>query len=210
VKKGLFITFEGGDGSGKTTQSLLLYKYLKKRKCNAIFTREPGGTKIAESIRKVLLDPRNKISPMTELLLYEASRAQHASELISPALEAGKIVICDRFTDATIAYQGFARGLGVALTETLNAIATGGISPDLTIYLDVPAGAGLKRARSLKKFNKRSADRLENENLAFHEKVREGYLKLAKQYPKRIKMLAPSGSIEDTQEKIIDIVNKRI
>ena len=151
MKKGFFITFEGGEGCGKSTQSFLLYELLKKKGYKAVHTREPGGTKVSEAVRRIILDPASRISPMAELFLYETARIQHIVDVIFPALKAGKSVICDRFTDATIAYQGFGRGLDLSVIKKLNTIAACGLKPDLTIYLDIPPKTGLLRARSIKK-----------------------------------------------------------
>ena len=149
--KGLFITFEGGEGCGKSTQSLLLYEMLKKKGYRAVHTREPGGTKVSEAVRRIILDPESRIAPMAELFLYETARVQHIADVILPALKAGKIVVCDRFTDATIAYQGYGRGLDLSIINNLNTIAACGLKPDLTIYIDIPPATGLSRARSIKK-----------------------------------------------------------
>jgi dTMP kinase len=208
MNKGFFITFEGCEGCGKSTQSNLLYQYLKKKGLNVVHTREPGGTRAAESIRKVLLDPRNSITPLAELLLYEASRAQHAAEVILPALKAGSIVICDRFTDATLAYQGYARGLDLDTIQKLNRIATQGLVPDLTILLDIAVEEGLAKARGLKKGSFATGDRLEREDVSFHRKVRKGYLALARKEPKRIKIIKTASTIEKTQQKIRAAIDK--
>ena len=201
TKKSLFITFEGIDGCGKSTQANLLYKLLKNKGFSVILTREPGGTKLAESIRKILLDPKNKISPLAELFLYEASRAEHVNEIILPALRAKKIVICDRFYDATVAYQGYARGLKLNMIETLNRFAAAGIKPDLTIILDIPAKEGLRRAKELKK-----TDRMETEKLSFYEKVRKGYLSLGRKYPQRIKIIKTEDTVAKTHLNILKLL----
>ena len=160
-QKGLFITFEGPDGSGKSTNSLLFCDYLRKKGYKVVHTREPGGTKLSEFIRDLLLKPGERISPVTELLLYAASRAQHVKDVILPAIEAGKVVVCDRFSDATIAYQGFGRKLDLGMIQELNRIATEGLKPDLTILLDVNTKEGLKRARRIKG----KKDRIEQEKV---------------------------------------------
>ena len=211
--KGFFITLEGGEGSGKSTHSRLLYDLLKKKGCKAVLTREPGGTKISEAVRRILLDPENRMTPLAELFLYETARTQHLTEVIMPALKAGKIVICDRFTDATIAYQGYGRGLDVSIIKELNHIATRGIKPDLTIYLDIPSEEGLKKARAIKKDFKKSCDRLEGEDISFHRLVRKGYLALARLEPRRIKVIRTKETVVETHKKIIETVlnhlNKR-
>jgi dTMP kinase len=188
--KSIFITIEGGEGSGKTTQSRLLKDYLEKIGREVLLTREPGGTVFAEIIRKILLNPNSRPVPLSELFLYEAARAQHMEEFVLPALKAGKVVICDRFTDATIAYQGYGRKLDLKLINQLNKEATFGVSPRLTIYLDINTKKGLSKAKFL---NKESygpcGDRIERESVQFHNSVRKGYLSQAKKYPKRIKVI---------------------
>jgi len=197
---GIFITLEGIEGSGKSTQAAKLRDHLAAKGFDVVVTREPGGSPIAEKIRRILLDPSNtRMVPLAELFLYEASRTQHVAEVIGPALEAGKWVICDRFFDASTAYQGNARGIDVATVERLNLLATGGIKPDLTIVLDLEADVGLKRLG-------RSPDRLEAESLAFHRRVREGYLKIAASDSSRIKIVDASGSIDDISIRIREIV----
>jgi len=203
---GFFITFEGPEGSGKSTHSLLLYDYLRKKGLPAVHTREPGGTELAEGLRQVLLNPKNKVLPLTELMLYEASRSQHTEELIRPSLEKGKIVICERYTDATLAYQGYGRGLDKKIIKTLNNIATAGLIPNLTIILDISVREGLKKARALKN----RGDRLERENSKFHERVRQGYLKIARENPRRIKIIRTAPTINETHKKIIELVEKKL
>jgi len=203
MTEGLFITFEGPDGSGKTTQSTLLVKYLVKKGYNVFHTREPGGTSLAEFLRGVLLRPDAKIAPVTELLLYSAARAQHTYELIKPALSFKKIVICERYTDATVAYQGYGRGLDLKLIEQLNKIATGGLKPDLTIILDIPVEKGLMRVEKGRK-----TDRLENEDIMFHKRVRRGYWAIAKKSQKRVKIINSLGNTQKTHYKILGLVNK--
>lgn len=212
MKKGFFITFEGPEGSGKSTHCALLVKYLESKGCNALLTREPGGTPLAESVRSILLNPASTISPMAELLLYEASRAQHITETILPALKSGKIVLCDRFTDATLAYQGYGRNIDIGTIKKLNSIAAQKIKPDLTILLDVPAGKGLKLARNINKGygTAGGGDRLEMEKLSFHRRVRNGYLSLAKNEPKRIKVIRVRKTVEETQKEIINIIDEEL
>ncbi|MFH1219737.1 MAG: dTMP kinase [Candidatus Eisenbacteria bacterium] len=197
---GLFITLEGIEGSGKTTQALRLKDLLNRRGLEVVVTREPGGSPIAEKIREILLDPRNrKMVALTELFLYEASRTQHVAEIIRPALDSGKCVICDRFFDASTAYQGNARGLDTQIVTGLNLLATGGIKPDLTVVLDLPVDIGLRRLG-------KSLDRIESEAIEFHERVREGYLEIARNDPARIKVIDGSGTIDDTFMKVSEIV----
>lgn len=194
LKKGIFITFEGPEGCGKTTQSRLLYDHLKKRGLPCVYTREPGGTKVGELVRKVILHSKEaKMTSVTELFLFEACRSQIVEEVIRPALAAGKIVICDRFTDATLAYQGYAGGVGLGLIESLSDTATGTLSPDLTMLLDIETTAGLRRAKA------KGADRMEKKDIAYHKKVRLGYLKLARLHEDRIKVIKVRSAIQETQ-----------
>ena len=172
----LFITFEGGEGSGKSTQARALYRRLLKLGIPAILTHEPGGTPLGKDMRR-WLKFKGELDPETELLLFNASRAQLVSQVIRPALKSGTIVICDRFYHSTIAYQGYGRDLDFDLIEAANNIATQGLCPDLTVLLDIPVEQGLAR--------KRLRDRFEREELAFHQRVRQGYLEMAKQEPER-------------------------
>jgi dTMP kinase len=204
VKKSFFITFEGSDGCGKTTQSVLLIKKLKNMGYDVVHTREPGGTVVAEVLRKILLNPESKISPLTELLLYESCRAQHTEEIIVPALKSGKIVICERYADATVAYQGFGRGLDIKMIMNLNKIATNNLVPDLTVYFDSDIQKGLARAKL------RGKDRLEKENLLFHKRVRDGYIWLVKKFPKRFIKIDADISIKKISKCIFNIVAKKI
>jgi len=200
VKRKLFITFEGPEGSGKSTHSRLLCEFLKKQGLKVLHTREPGGTVVSEKIRKVLLDPRNKgMDVVCELLLYMAARAQIVREKILPALRKGKIVICDRFMDATMAYQGYAGGLDVRLIKDIGRLTTNGIKPDITFILDIDAKKGLSRSTGNK-------DRMEKKSLSYHKKVRKGYLSIAKKEPRRVKVVSALGEIAETQEKIRKIV----
>lgn len=201
-KKGIFISFEGIEGSGKTKQSRLLYEYLRKSGYKVILTGEPGGTQIGLKIRDLLLSVENrKMTPVSELLLYNASRAQHIKEVILPALKKGFIVITDRFIDSTKAYQGYGRGIDLKLIEFLEKIVTEDIRPDLTLLLDLDVKIGLKRNRGINK-----TDRLELEDVKFHKRVREGYLKIAAKELERIKLIDATDSIEEIHRKIIGIV----
>lgn len=209
--KPLFITIEGGEGSGKTTHSLLLKEYLEDKGYKVLLTREPGGTVLAESIRKILLDPKSNLSPLTELLLFEASRVQHIEEIVMPALRSGKIVICDRFTDATVAYQGYGRNLNLALINKLNKAASLGIEPVITLYMDIKPDLGLTKAKELDKESYgKSGDRIERESVEFHNNVRKGYLAQAKKYPARIKVIRTQKEIEQTQLLIRKAVDKAL
>ena len=207
--RGRFITFEGIEGSGKSSQIILLMDHLRSKKRTVTLTREPGGTPIGDQVRKILLDPGNKaLDPSAELLLYAASRAQHLKEVIRPALESGDIVLCDRFSDATLAYQGYGRGLDLAMIHALDRLVTAGMRPDLTILLDVEAAVGLARARGRNnQQGLESEARFENEALAFHERVRQGYLALARNEPDRIKIVDAALPPLRVQEKILELMD---
>jgi dTMP kinase len=209
TKRGKFITIEGVEGSGKTTQAALLADYLRRQEVAVIETREPGGTKVGENIRKMLLSPlHHDLGAMTELLLFLAARAQLIDEIIRPALDSGKWVLCDRFFDATLAYQGYGRGIDIKSIRKMNELATGGIKPDLTFLLDLDIDTGIKRAVAAKKefSNSAGGDRLENENKEFHRRVRAGYLELARLEPDRIKVIPVSGSIEDVHKILVKLI----
>lgn len=207
-KKSFFITIEGCEGCGKTTQSELLKQYLESKGLKVVLTREPGGSIVAEQVRNILLNPNFNVAPYCELLLYEASRAQHLEDVIKPNLEKGFTVICDRFIDSTLAYQGYARGIDKEIIKKLNNIATLGLKPDLTIYLDINPNEGIKKAKSVNKGSLTGGDRIERESLKFHNKVRKGFLDLAKKYPKRIKKIKTSKIIENTQKQINKEIDK--
>ncbi len=205
----LFITFEGIEGSGKTTQVDLLKKALQKKGYSVLITREPGGTVIGDQIRDVLLKRQNKkLVPLAELLLYEASRAQHVQEKIQPALKKGKIVLSDRYSDATTVYQGVARALSTKLTNQLNRIATQNIKPHLTLVLDCPVHMGLKRVHQ--RVSSSQLDRIEQEKISFHQKVRQGYLRLAKKEPHRVKVIDAEGPAAQIHKEILKQVLKKI
>jgi dTMP kinase len=213
MPQGLFLTFEGIEGCGKTIQATLLVQYLKSRNIPVLHTREPGGTPIGDQIRKILLNPENHaMTGLTELLLYSASRAQHVQQIIRPSLEKGLFVVCDRYTDATLAYQGAGRVLDWKTIQTLNQIATSELCPDLTILLDVPVELGLERARNrnLKMDSRNQEGRFEEEDLAFHTRVREGYIQLATREPDRIRIIDGTQEVEAIHEEIIKIVFLRI
>ncbi len=202
--KGKFITFEGIEGCGKTTQIKLLDEYLRGKGLETVLTREPGGTEIGDKIRSILLDPANKkMYAVTELLLYGASRAQHLEEQIRPAIESNKIVLCDRYSDSTTAYQGAARRLSNKFIKDLDGLATGGLKPDLTIIVDISPEEGLKRAR-----NRSSLDRFEQEEASFHERVRKSYLQISREEPLRVKVVDGAKSIEEIHKEIVRIVDK--
>jgi dTMP kinase len=207
-----FITFEGIEGSGKTTQIEHLRGYLSRRGITCKVTREPGGSPIAEKIRKILLDPGHAgMTPVSELFLYEAARAQHVKEVIESLLKKGVVVLCDRFSDATVAYQGFGRGIDLGLVETLNLASSRGLKPDVTILLDCPSDLGLKRAVRRNQLEKKEKeDRFERERIQFHRRVRRGYLFLAKREPHRIKVVDTRQGEEKVFEKIRQIVDQMI
>lgn len=240
MKQGFFITLEGPDGCGKSTQSALLVRALRDRALRhtqgkemvggrkpdrdhlfhwarkwlgsgnrkkglpVVHTREPGGTSFAENLRRILLNPKYKILPLSELLLYEASRAQHTEEVIRPAIQQGKIVVCERYTDATTAYQGYGRGLSLSTIAQLNKIATGNLVPDCTIVLDMPVNQAMKRSKNKIK------DRLEQEKNSFHHRVRKGYFMIAKKEPKRVKIIPANGSVQEVHQRIWKIVTETI
>jgi len=205
LKRGVFISLEGIEGCGKSTQSKMLYEYLSQLGNCVILTREPGGTSIAEKIRDLLLDPKNdSMTDTAELFLYLASRAQHVEQVIVPALNEGKIVICERFNDATYAYQGFARGLDLNLLVDLTKIATSGLEPDFTLLLDLDVEEGLLRAEKLKNHR----DRLESESIDFHSKVRNGYLTIARNNPQRVKVIDANGTIDEVHLRIRNCVDE--
>lgn len=198
-RKGKFITFEGSEGCGKSTQSKLLYHYLKNKGYDILYLREPGTTAISEKIRDILLDPKSDLAPGCEMFLYMAARSQIVDRIIKPALSKGKFVICDRFLDSTIAYQGFGLGIDIKVIRCVGEIATSGIKPDLTIFLDLPIRKGLRH-------RKNSQDRIEKRSYAYHIRVRKGYLKLAASEPERIKIVRVEEDKAATQEKIRELV----
>jgi len=193
----LFITFEGPDGSGKTTQARRLAEYLQARGLPILLTREPGGTEISEQIRQVILSTRNQaMRNEAEVLLFSAARAQIVAELIRPALAAGKIVVCDRYSDSTLAYQGYGLGLDLDALRAITQFATGGLVPDLTFYIDVPAEVGLTRRQRGK------TNRLDQKDVEYHTRVRNGYLELAKAEPRRWVVIDGTASVEEVQGQI--------
>ncbi|MHB8962528.1 MAG: dTMP kinase [Saccharofermentanales bacterium] len=200
--KGLFITFEGIDGCGKSTQIELFRRRIEEAGFDHILIREPGGTPIGENIRGILLDKENTgMKPETELLLFEAARAQNVRDVIMPALSEGKIVLCDRFADSSLAYQGYGRQLGADVVKTLNDYATGGISPDLTFFMDITPDD----ARNRLSVRKRETDRLDQENLEFMHRAREGYLAIARSDPGRVKVIDAQNEKFANSEEIFRI-----
>ena len=209
---GYFITFEGVEGCGKTTQIKLLSEFLSARGVPATLTREPGGCPIADKIRAILLDAENRaLSPLTELMLYAAARSQHVTEVISPALSSGGIVLCDRFCDATVAYQSFGRGIDRSVIDTLNHQACQGVTPDLTVLVDCDPRLGLERARRrIETTCGPREERFELEALAFHQRVRDGYRQLASDEPARFVIIDGSGTIDEISALISTQVVARI
>ena len=208
-----FITFEGGDGTGKSTQLRLLERHLIAQGKSCLTTREPGGTSLGQLLRKILLESGNRpISSSTELFLYLADRAQHVHEVIAPAILQGKIVLSDRYTDSTVAYQGYGRGFEVQLLLTLNRVASQGVTPDFTFLLDCPVELGLSRTihRRSDPSTAKNDDRFENENLEFHEKVRRGFLDLARADPARFYVIDASQSEQEVFAAVKEIVDRRL
>lgn len=198
MKKNFFITLEGCEGVGKSTAMDSMVQFFEARRIACVMTREPGGTKIGEKIRAILLsDQPEEMRPTTELLLMFAARAQHIEQVITPALSAGKAVISDRFTDASFAYQGGGRGVALESIEQLTHLVQGDLTPDLTLLLDAPVSVGLSRMKERK-----APDRIEQENRLFFERVRKSYLQLAKQFPARFTVIDASKSIDEVQTQI--------
>jgi dTMP kinase len=201
---GLFITFEGPEGAGKST----IISMLSDKLHNVLFTREPGGIEISEQIRRVILDKENTaMDPRTEALLYAAARRQHLIEKVKPALENGKTVICDRFVDSSLAYQGYARGLGIDEVFNINQFAIENMMPDLTLYFDIKPEVGLKRISS---HNGREVNRLDLENIEFHQKVREGYHILLERFPERMIKVDASRSLDEVFLESFNLINERL
>lgn len=207
MKKGLFITFEGADGSGKTTQLNNIKSFLEEKGYDVVVTREPGALDIGQKIRNILLHHDGVVADSCEMFLFLADRAQHVETFIKPAIEEGKIVLCDRHTDSTIAYQGYGRGQNIQLLKDLNKIAVNGLKPDLTLLFDVSTEIAQERVGSVK-------DRMESAGMEFHSKVRNGYLELQKQESDRIWLINANNSIdnvyEDTKQVIIQMLEKKI
>jgi len=198
MKKGLFITIEGMDGSGKTTQINIIRDYISQKGYNVIIAREPGGTKISEKIRDIILDPANAtMAATTEMLLYASARAQLVAEIIKPAVENGSVVVCDRFIDSSFAYQGFGRGIDINTIADVNRAAMDGMVPDLTFFIDMSPEIALKRRMASS-----MADRIEKEHMEFHMKAYNGYKKLARLYPERIKTIDGNRTVEEISQEI--------
>ncbi len=201
MMQGLFITFEGPDGCGKTTQMNLLAKYFENQGKKVVLTREPGGKGLGEKVREILLNYDGEVSDRCESFLFLADRAQNIDIIVKPAVKQGEIVLCDRHIDSTVAYQGYGRGLDINEINMLNNLATGGKKPDLTLVFDVDVETSMKRVGKEK-------DRMESAGIEFHNRVRNGYLELATQEPDRIKVLDATKTIEEIHEKVIEIIEK--
>lgn len=199
---GIFITFEGCDGSGKTTQIALLERYLRENGRNVLITREPGGDHIAESIRATLLSSQSPVSPRTELLLFLAARAQVVDYVIRPALERGDIVLCDRFADSTVTYQGYARGQNLEWVRRLNAYATNGLTPDKTLLFDIDPMEGLHRQTD--------RNRMEEEAVDFHRRVREGYLEESRLFPERFRVIDATATVSEVHQAVLSALREII
>ena len=201
MKKGLFITFEGGDGCGKTTQIKLLDEYLQNKGYKTLLTREPGSKGLGVKLREILLNYDGEVSPNCESFLFLADRAQHVDCIIKPALAENKIILCDRHTDSTVAYQGYGRGLDLEQIHKLNNIATSGLKPDLTIVLDVDLETSQARVGKEK-------DRMESAGIEFFQKVRQGFLEIAKNEPTRVKVINSGDTIENIHKQIVGLIEK--
>jgi dTMP kinase len=201
---GVFITFEGIDGCGKSTQLRLLTSELRAQKLEVVTTREPGGTTLGQRLRAALLDVEEQVDPLTELLVFAADRAQHVRTLLRPALDQNKIVISDRYADATVAYQGSGRGFRPELIQQIVQLATDGLTPDLTLLFDLSVADSAVRTRR-RKAAKRS-DRLDSEKVEFHERVRQAYLEIAAANPNRVRVIDAKGSSQETHQLVMDIV----
>lgn len=207
---GTFITFEGIDGSGKSTQLRLLSTFLRVHRCDAVLTREPGGTALGLRLREALLDALEEVDPLTELLVFAADRAQHVRRMLLPALESGAVVISDRYADATIAYQGAGRGFPPELISQIVQLATGGLKPDLTLLFDVAIDESVtrttRRSTSKSPAGRGGRDRLDIEDAEFHARVRDAYLRIAAAEPERVKVIDTSGPVEQTHQRVKQII----
>jgi dTMP kinase len=202
MPKGWFITFEGGEGTGKSTQLGLLDEWLRTLGHRTVLTREPGGTPLAEAVRALLLDPGLEPDGVSEIFLLEAARRDHVERIVRPALAEGAVVLCDRFTDSSLVYQGFVRGLGWDEVARLNRLATGGLDPDLTLVFDMDPGAALARAHTRNSEGAGRESRLDDEPAVFHQRVREGFLKLARREPDRVRVIDAVGRPEKVFARI--------
>jgi dTMP kinase len=200
-----FITFEGIDGCGKSTQTRMLASVLRLRGIEVVTTREPGGTPLGQKLRHALLEAEGQVDPLAELLMYAADRAQHVRALVRPALAAGQMVLSDRYADATVAYQGAGRGFEPQIVAQIVELATGGLKPDLTLLFDLPVSEARERA-SYRTRNGRAGDRLDSEDPAFHTRVREAYLRIARDEPERVRVVDASASVEETHTRVLEIM----
>jgi dTMP kinase len=206
MSKGFFITLEGVEGSGKTTQTALVAEALRAAGYPVTVTREPGGTRAGEAIRAIFLDPAVSLHAAAELLLVLADRAQHVREKLKPALAAGEIVLSDRYSDSTVAYQGYGRGLDLKLLDELNRLATDGTHPELTIVLDLAVETGLERTRARVRGDVRGPDRFEGEQVEFHRRVREGFLTIAREQPGRVRTLDATAPVAEITGRIVEAI----
>jgi len=206
MPRGWFITFEGGEGAGKSTQIGLLLDHLEGRGFPTVVTREPGGTELAEAVRAVLLDPAFEPDALTEIFLLEAARHDHVRRVIAPAMERGEVVVCDRFTDSSLVYQGHVGGVGVEAVAELNRLAVGELEPDLTIVLDLDPSEGLRRARRRNAEGGREEARIDEQPEAYHRGVREGFLLLARRYPDRVKAVDARGGSEEVCGRVLAVL----
>ena len=201
---GAFITFEGIDGCGKSTQLRLLASELRVRGLDIVVTREPGGTTLGQRLRAALLDVQEQVDPLAELLVFAADRAHHVRTLLLPALETNQIVLSDRYADATVAYQGGGRGFEPALVQEIVQLATGGLMPDLTLLFDLSVAESAVRTR--RRVASKNTDRLDSEDVEFHTRVRNAYLEIAKAEPERFQVIDARGAVQETHQKVMDIV----
>ena len=209
--QGFFITFEGIEGAGKTTQARRLYEVLKEKGYPVVITREPGGTAIGDRIRAILIDPDcAEMVPLAELFLFAAARVQHITQVIRPLLEEGRIVICDRFTDATLAYQGYGRGIHLTQVREINEAASWNVRPNLTLLLDIEPYHGLSRVRNRAEIDEKAPDRLEREQADFYERVRRGYLEIAYDEPQRFRRFDSAQDLDVVHGQILDCVMREL
>ncbi len=212
-RRAAFITFEGGEGSGKSTVAESIAASLREQGHDVLLTREPEGTALGRHIWAFFRDLAASGETMTaeaELFLFAAARAEHVRTVITPALESGQVVLCDRFADSTTAYQGHGRGVDLPTVEAASVAACGGLSPDLTLVLDVPAAEGLRRARALEADDAKIADSIGSESLAFHERVREGFLAIAKAHPERVTIIDAAGPLTDVEASAAEVIERML
>jgi dTMP kinase len=206
MSRGWFITFEGGEGTGKSTQIGRLAEYLRQRGRTVVVTREPGGTPFAEAVRAILLDPSLEPDGLSEVFLFEAARHDHVRRVVRPAIERGEVVLSDRFADSSVVYQGMVRGVGVDRVERLNAIATEGVEPDLTVVLDLDPEHGVERARRRNAAVDGARDRLDDEPAGFHHQVRDGFRDLAEREPRRVRLVDAGGGPDEVFARVVAVL----